>query len=166
MKKLITLVAVAALAIAGCKHLPKPEEVRTLAYNAGVAAGVVVNMKQLPPETVTKIIEVVDVVGQVVPEQGKTWEEAWTAAAEDLITKFVSEGKLQPDQAVLVKYGVQMAGKTLDFVFNRHPKWGESKELVAAATNGLCAGFKDTVKTPNARSDRADKEVLKFLQGK
>ena len=166
MKKLITLAVVAAFALVGCKHTPKPEEVRTLAYNAGVAAGVVVNYRQLPAETVNKIIEVVDVVGQVIPEEGKTWEEAWTVAADEIIAKFVEEGKLQPDQAVLVKYGVQMAGKTLDFVFKRYPKWAESKELVAAAVNGLCSGFKDTVKTPNARADRADPAVLKYLQGK
>lgn len=173
MKKLITIAAAASLAVlSGCKTVPTVDVIKSTAYAIGCASGLVANETKIDDKSRNAVVEIVMVVRGVVPEEGHTFQEAWTAVAKDYATKLVQEGKLTADQAALVVNGVAVAATGVDYIFIRYPKAKEYKELVAAAVAGFSDGFLttfkpvDTAKPADARSVTAtyDKEAYVFLK--
>ena len=150
MKKLVIMIAaVAALVFTGCKTVPTADKINAAAQAVGCASGLVANETKVDAKSRDAIIEIVQIVKDVVPEDGKTFAEAWAPVAKKYTSELVAAGKLNDTQAALVNGGVSIAATGLDYVFNLYPKAKEYKELVSAAVNGFSEGFLTTFKPVN-----------------
>lgn len=144
MKKILFLMlAAAATVFTGCKNLPSVETIGTLSKTIGYAAGMTANLSGITPGCRKTMLEVLDIVGDVVPATNQTFTAAWTPVIEENVVKFVAEGKIKKEEGdiIILAGGVVTSG--LDYIFDvRWPKAKEYKELVSAGTKGFIEGFK------------------------
>lgn len=167
MKKIMTIMLAALMAVlVGCDpKLPTPEKMEATSKAVGVAAGMVANQFKIDAETRAAVKEVMEKVAEVTPAADKSFTDAWTPVAEEVIAKLVADGKITDAQATIVKMAFQVAVKGIDYIFDvKYPKAKEAKELVDAAVRGFTSGFlsvfSDTVK---AGKLVYDKDAYKYL---
>ena len=171
MKKLLMLLlAVVTFVFSGCKKdLPTPEKFETIAESIGVATGYVVNQTKIDGKARNALIDVMNAVRQVTPNQNQTFTDAWTPIAKQVVDKLVADGSLDKDSAELVTATFGVVCKGIDYIFNvRYPKAKTQVELVNAAIRGFIDGFLTVFKpinnsfaaTPPANMD---KEAYKYL---
>ena len=148
MKKMIfSLVGLASLMFAGCKTTPpSTNTVHSLALAVGYAAGYACELSKMDQATKETIVSIVDVVEQVVPEDGQTYEAAWTPLAASIVSDLVEQKKLTETQATLVRlsFGTLVTG--VDYMFTVHKSWKDYADLVNAAISGICTGYKSVLK--------------------
>ena len=153
MKKLMTLAAAAIIAaFSGCKTVPTVDVMKSTAYAVGCAGGLVANETKIDDKSRNAIIEVIALVRDVVPEDGHTFQEAWTVVARVYADKLIQDGKIDQGQAALIVNGVAIAATGVDYLFTRYPKAKKYEELVAAAISGFSDGFLATFKPVNLDS--------------
>ena len=156
MKKLAFLMAMAFAAtctmFTGCDETPSKEVVAAASYALGSSSGLVVKFLNIDEDTKTVICNVISVVSEVTPEDGQSFEDAWTPVATKYIDELIASGKLpealnkNPEltRAVLVKASEVMF-KGLDRLFEKYPTWKKYPDVVVSAINGFVNGFKATI---------------------
>lgn len=179
MRNILTALMAAAAAtvtftIVGCKSLPTPDKMNSVAYAVGTASGLVANETKIDDKSRETVIEVVTVVKGVVPTNGQTFVEAWVPVADVYVAELVAKGKLNEGQALLVKGGTTIVATGMDYVFKAYPKAKEYEDLVVAAVDGFTDGFLTTFKPVNlakvpgasgsSRSAEYDKEAYIYLK--
>jgi len=167
MKKTLALALVSTMTLVGCKTVPTTDKMYSTAYSVGCASGMVATETKVDDKSREAIIEVVSIVKEVTPIEGKSFQDVWVPVAMRYTEAMVKAGRLDPTQATLVVGGITIAATGLDYVFKAYPKARMYEELVAAAINGFSEGFLTTFKPVNtdARSvveyDRAAYSYLK-----
>ena len=149
----VAIMALMAIAVAGCKSLPSVEKMESTAKLIGTSAGMVVNMTKIDAQSKAVVIEVMNIAEKCVPQADQTFLEAWMPIAKEHVAKLVSEGKIDEAQGSLILVGFELACKGLDYVFEvRYPKAREYKELVEAAIHGFITGFTSVVNVETVKS--------------
>ena len=152
----------------GCDKLPTPEKMTAISTVIGRTAGYACELSKTKTEVKEAILNVMDVVGAVVPTNGETFAEAWMPIADAEIKKLIDSKKLDEASGVLVKAAVSVACEGIDYVFIKYPNAKDVKELVSAATTGFINGFKSVVTlnlAANAKFE-IDEEAYKYLKSK
>ena len=166
----IVLSAAAIATCIGCKSLPTPEKMQSVASAIGTAAGLVANETKIDDNARNTIVAIVGEVAMVVPKQGQTFEEAWTPVANALVKKLIADGKITKEIGTISLTAFTVVTKGIDYIFDvRYPKAREYEELVSAAVSGFTSGFLTVFKPVNGESARgletkADKEAYKWLK--
>lgn len=144
MKKILFLIAAAAIAaFSGCKKVPSVETIGTLSKTIGYAAGMAADLGGVTPGCRKTMIEVLDIVGDVVPATNQTFTAAWTPVIKENVDKFVAAGKIKKEEGDIIVLAGGVVTSGLDYMFEvRWPKAKEYKELVSAGTKGFIEGFK------------------------
>lgn len=169
-KMLAVVAAVAITVCAGCKSLPTVEVMKATATSIGYAAGLVVNETKIDDKVRNTIVDIMNAVARVVPQNGQTFEETWTPVAKDVVAKLTASGKIDEGvgEIALTAFGVAVKG--VDYIFTvRYPNAREYEELVAAAVSGFTEGFLgvfkpvngEEAKSANAKPDEAAYKWLK-----
>ena len=163
--------AVAVMFVAGCNDLPSEETISTASKLIGSAAGLTVTQLKIDSVTKTEIMEIVDKIGEAVPETNETFTAAWTPVYTAYVDKKSAEGKLKPEQATIVKTAMNVVCGGLDYVFDvRYPEAKKYANLVSAAVQGFRSGFETTISVQNDKTaapagleyDRAAFEALQL----
>lgn len=155
-KTIIAVLTVAAtiaasIGITGCDKLPSPEKIEILSTSVGVAAGCAVDIAGTSDKDRQAILDVLDVLDDVVPEQGQSFLYAWTPVISETVDKLVADGKLDVKAAPIVKNALFVAAQGLDYMFEvRWPKAREYKDLVSSGIRGFTSGFKTIIRPSNA----------------
>ena len=145
MKKLLALVACAAVFLTGCDETPSAEVVNALSTTLGASAAAVVKLVGVDADTVANINEVLTQVDRVVPDKDQSFTDAWTSLVEEAIAKLKEKGKLDDTKAKLVSKALEAAMKGLDRLFEMKPKWKQYDDVVTGAISGFIVGFQGTL---------------------
>lgn len=167
--KIIPAIAAAAMTIVtGCKSLPSADKMKSSATSIGAAAGYVANLTKISDKARVTVIAITEKVAQVTPKEGQSFADAWTPVAQELVEKYVAEGKITKNagKVALAAFGVAVKG--IDYLFDvRFPKARQYEELVAAAVSGFTDGFLSVFTPPNGAKPAAiepDAEAVEWLQ--
>lgn len=162
--------AALVFAIAGCKSVPTPDQMKATATSIGVAAGLVANETKIDDKARNAVVAVMEEVSRATPSQGQSFEDAWTPVAQGIVAQLVADGKLDGGQAQLVLAAFSVAVKGIDYIFDvRFPKARQYEELVAAASAGFTGGFLTAFKPVNEKAVAApqpDEAALAWLREK
>lgn len=151
--KSIVAAAIAAFALAGCKSIPTPEQMKATATAIGVAAGLVADETKISEKARNTVVAIVEEVSRATPAVGQTFEEAWTPVAQSLVDKYVAEGKIDAATGQIAMTAFAFVVKGIDYIFTvRYPKARQYEELVAAAIAGFTDGFLTVFKPINEKS--------------
>ena len=131
--------------VTGCKSLPDKEKVGFVAYSGGMAAGATVNLTVKDEDTKTNIVMVVLMVEGVTPEDGQTFEDAWTKKVQEVLAWCVEQGKLTKDQALIIEPAMHTAERGLDYIFILHPEWKETVGFTELIIKQFCLGFRTAI---------------------
>lgn len=144
MKKCLLIGLAACLAVfTGCKSVPEKETIGQKAYTAGLAAGYAAALvPKISPADKTNVVVVITVAEKFVPQDGQTVTEAWTPVVDEALESLKKQGKVDETQAALIKMGADLAMRGIDYLFTKHPKWLEEKDLVNVVIHQACAGFR------------------------
>ena len=142
--------AVSSIALTGCKSLPPPESMFQTAQAVGFSAGMICNLTKINDKARAIVCEIMNIVGQVLPEQGQSFEDAWGKVAKDHLKLLVQQKVITQVEADIIFAAFTTAVKFVDYLFDvRYPKAKAVKELVFAATNGFVIGFLTVFKPAN-----------------
>jgi len=144
MKKMFIAALACALAVfTGCKSIPEKETVGQKAYAAGLAAGYASALiPKITAQDKTNAVVIVTIAERFIPQDGQTFEQAWTPVIQEAITKLIAQGKVTEEQAVLVKMAADLGVKGIDYLFIKHPKWRQEQDVFAVAIHEACNGFR------------------------
>ena len=141
------------LVLTGCHSVPTPEAMFQTAQAVGFSAGMICNLTKISDKDRAIVCDIMNIVGQVLPEQGQSFEDAWGKVAKDHLALLVQQGKISQVEADIIFAAFTTAVKFVDYLFNvRYPKAKEVKELVFAATNGFVVGFLTVFKPANPQN--------------
>ena len=170
MKKMV--IGAIALAMAafmvGCdKDLPSPEKINAVATTIGRTAGYACELAKTKTAVKDGIVQVLDVISTIVPNEGETFSQAWTPVIAEELQKLVAAGKLDEAGAKVAKMALGVACDGIDYVFVKYPKAKDVKELVSASTTGFVGGFKSVVTlAAGAEKPAIDEEAYKYLKSR
>lgn len=169
MKKiLMSIVAVFAMFIAGCKEEITVERMTTISTVIGRTAGYACELSKTKKEVKDAIAQVLDIASKVVPAEGQTFVEAWTPIIDAELNKLVEAGKIDAASAQIAKAALGIACQGIDYIFIKYPKAKNAKELVSAAVSGFVNGYKSVVTTSLAAGAKVeiDEDAYKYLKSK
>lgn len=164
------VLATAIMVCPGCKSLPTADVMRATATSIGYAAGIVANETKIDDKARNTIVEVMNAVAIVVPQEGQTFDEAWTPAAKGIVAKLIAAGKIDERGGTIALTAFGVAVKGVDYIFTvRYPKAREYEELVAAAVSGFADGFLTVFKPVDGEEAKsakikADEAAYKWLK--
>ncbi len=165
MKKLIIAAFAAAMFLTGCDKLPSAEKVETVSKSIGIAAAYACELGKIDDNAKKVILEVLDIVDEVVPATNQTFVEAWTPVINEVVDKYVADGKIDEGVAAIVKTVLGAAASGLDYIFEyRYPKAKEYKELVSAAVKGFTTGFTSVIKAGTKAIPEYDLEAYEYFK--
>ena len=156
MKKFLTILCAAIMALfAGCKTLPSSGTVYALSEAIGMAAGKACELamanKHFDDKTRTTTLTILNVLEETIPLTNETFTAKWTPVVNELVAKFIEDGKIDAPQGELIKLAMGMVTSALDYEFDvRHPKWKAYQDIVSAAVHGFVAGYTYVIKPVNA----------------
>lgn len=169
--KMLAVVAAAAITVcAGCKALPTADGMKATATSIGYAAGLVANETKIDDKARNTIVDIMYAVDRVVPQEGQTFEEAWTPVAKEVVAKLTASGKIDEGVGTIALTAFGVAVKGVDYIFTvRFPKAREYEELVGAAVSGFTEGFLAVFKPVNGEEAKsakieADDAAYKWLK--
>ena len=144
MKKVLLIAMACAVAVfSGCKTLPEKETIGQKAYTAGLAAGYAASLiPKISAQDKTNVVVIVTVAERFIPQDGQTITDAWTPVVADAIKTLQDQGKIDENQAVLIKMASDVAMRGVDYLFIKHPKWKEEQEVVNVVIHQACDGFR------------------------
>ena len=156
MKKILfSLLAALAMTFSGCKDLPSADTIGNLSKSIGYAAGVACNLGNISQGCRKTLVEVLDIVGEVIPGTNETFAAAWGAVAKKTVDKFVEEGKIDKGEGDLIVLSINVAAHGVDYMFDvRWPKAKQYKDLVSAGTKGFVEGFKSVIQNSIKATDK------------
>lgn len=169
-KMCAVVLATAIMVCSGCKSLPTADVMRATATSIGYAAGIVANETKIDDKARNTIVEVMNAVAIVVPQEGQTFDEAWTPAAKGIVAKLIADGKIDERGGTIALTAFGVAVKGVDYIFTvRYPKAREYEELVAAAVSGFADGFLTVFKPVDGEEAKsakikADEAAYKWLK--
>ena len=168
MKTLLMSIAAvgSAVFIAGCDDLPTPERMKTISIVVGKTAGYACELSKTKASVKDAIMQVLDIAVTVVPESGQTFTEAWSPIIDAELAKLVVEGKLDEAEVPMTKFALKAATEGLDYIFVKHPKAKNVKDLVAVAVDGFVAGYKSVVTLSGTDAVVVDEEAYKYITEK
>lgn len=161
MKKFLLIALAATIAcFTGCKTVPEKETVGQKAYTAGLAAGYAAALiPKISAQDKTNIVVIVTVAERFIPQDGQTVTEAWTPVIAEAIASLQKQGKIDENQAALIKLGGDIAMRGIDYLLQKHPEWTASQEVVEVAVHQACNGFRTGIGiNPN------NPEVVELIQ--
>lgn len=136
--------------LTGCKSIPTAEAMYSTSLAIGYATGMIANQCKIKAEDRQVVIDIVNIVSQTIPEQGQTFEEAWTPIAKAHVQKLIDEGKIDQKVGDIILSAFAVVVKGIDYIFEvRYPKAKEYKDLVVAAIDGFTTGFLTVFKPEN-----------------
>lgn len=144
MKKLLTTIAVCTALFTGCKTTDTNSFNPALAENVAKIAGssTAIILLAVPsiatnPQVKTVIYSVTTVIEKVAPTNGQTYTEVATPVINTTVDKFVAEGKITAEQAVLIKEACNVLVSGVDIAFAKYPK----AKLYSEYTNLVVKSF-------------------------
>ena len=161
MKKYLLLAMAACLAVfTGCKSIPDKETIGQKAYTAGLAAGYAAALvPKISAQDKTNVVVVLTIAEKFIPQDGQTVTEAWTPVITDAIETLKKQGKVDENQAALIKMGADLAMRGVDYLFIKYPKWKEEQDVVNVVIHQACNGFRTGIGiNPN------NPEVVELIQ--
>ena len=169
--KMLAVVSAAVITVcSGCKSLPTADVMKATATSIGYAAGLVANETKIDDNARNTIVDIMNAVARVVPQEGQTFEDAWTPVAKDVVAKLTESGKIDEGVGEIAITAFGVAVKGVDYIFTvRYPKAREYEELVAAAVSGFTDGFLAVFKPVNGEEAKsanvkADEAAYKWLK--
>ena len=167
MKRIMIMIAAAAVALAGCKHTPPSQErIHAISVGVGKAAALAVELSKTKQEVKDAIAQVLATAREVVPAVDETFVSKWTPLVDAEVAKLVEAGKLDKASGELVKGALYVACEGIDLVFVRYPEAKKYQNLVSAAVDGFCDGFGNGFAATCAADGTVDKDALEYLKKK
>ena len=170
MKNIFTMccAVIMALAMVGCDDTPlTTDQVKTIAYPVGLAAGKVVTLTVTDATVQTKIVEVLNTVEKSVPSTNETFVAVWTPLAQELVDKYIADGKLNETQGKLVMTGCKAGFTGLDYLFSKNKKIKDSADLVSTAVHSFIDGFSTAIAPKSDETlsaEKMDKDAFEFIK--
>ena len=171
MKKvLIAVMAGICVLFSGCKkELPTADTMNKVATSVGIAAGTVANMTKIDDASRNVVCDIMNKVREFVPAKDQSFTDCWVPVADAYIKELKDAGKINDLQESLIKSGVKIACKGIDYIFDKkYPKAKEVEELTRAAASGVIDGFLTVFKPVDANAaEKAkanmDKDAYEYL---
>ena len=155
MKKSLIITSLVVATLCGCRTIPTPEKMESTATAIGYTAGLVANNVGIKEESRNVIVNIISLVKDNTPTNNQTFVEAWTPLANEIIKKFVDEGKIDVGEAALISKVFDIVTNGMDYIFDKvYPKAREYENLVTAAIRGFSSGFLETFKPVNRTFNR------------
>jgi len=166
---LITIVAMAMIALCGCKTSQITVEE---SYKIGTAVGnttayVLNNQFDVSNSTKTVIIDVVTEISKYVPATNETCSSTWTPIVKSLTDGYVKEGRMTQNEADRVvkdfKYITTLLDKYIDKKGLR-----SYQELIDSFVHGFCDKFLEKFKNnvllaSSIENEELDEEAYEYL---
>lgn len=155
--------------IAGCGEsdtLPTVEKMTSISTVIGKTAGYACELAKTKTAVKEGIMTVLDAVAKIVPDEGKTFTEAWSTTITEELQKLVDAKKIGSTETTLVKAALTAATEGIDYVFTKYPKAKEVKELVSATVDGFIAGYKSVASTAAGAKPEIDEAAYNYIKSK
>lgn len=159
----LILLAGALFGMSGCTTtIPTIEQITITGELIGRSSGMIVNAKELTTLQKHNIIEALNYVDAVIPEDGQTYSDAWTDAA----TKYAEDKKLDDKTKTIVNAAIKVAGAGVDYIFTKkYPDAKPYADIVNAAIEGFIYGFTAVVVPSTATPTKVhDIEAYQYLK--
>jgi len=168
MKKTILGVCAALMAffMIGCDDLPTVERMKTISTVVGQTAGYACELSKTKTSVKAAIMVVLDKVSVVVPEEGKTFTEAWALLIEEELQKRVESGDLDPAEVPMARLALLAATEGIDYIFVKHPHARDVKDLVVVAVENFIAGYKSVVTLAADSNMAIDEDAYRYITSK
>lgn len=168
MKKTLLSICAALMAffIAGCDDLPTPDRMKTISTVVGRTAGYACELSKTKTSVKAAIMVVLDTASVVVPEQGKTFTEAWAPLIEKELQKRVESGDLDPAEVPMARLALTAVTEGIDYIFVKHPKAKEVEGLVVIAVENFIAGYKSVVTLTSDTNMIIDEDAYMYITNK
>lgn len=168
LAKLFMIAAVSAVAFmfSGCKSVPSTDSMYAISSSIGKTAGLAVELSKASQEVKDGIVKVLDIASATVPATNETFVAKWTPIIETEVQKLIDNGKVTAEEGKVIKHAMYVACEGIDLIFIRYPVAKQYKELVSAAVDGFCTGFKSVITTTFAVSPDFDQEAYTYLKMK
>ena len=158
--------AILAVFIVGCDKIPTPERMKAISTVVGKTAGYACELSKTKTAVKVAVSEVLDVASTVVPGEGQTFAEAWKPVIKEELSKLVAEGKIGQDEANVAEVALNAAAYGIDYIFIKHPKAKDVKELVSVSVASFVEGYKSVVTLSSNSNVEIDEEAYKYVRSK